>query len=106
MMNGLNITSKAALKQFCLLATQCNVKEATELYEFLIKDLDELPMLDPVKPTAVQNIKNVATDVFNFFRDNKEGISESVDFVKAMFGKGGVPAAPIETPTEPLPPIN
>ena len=106
MMAGLTITSKASLKQFCLLSTQCNVKEATELYNFLIKDMDELPMFDPVQPTVMQNIKTTATDVLSFFKENGNEIAQGVQLVRGMFGKGGVQAAPIETPIEPLPPIN
>lgn len=106
MIGGLNITSKAALKQFCLLATQCNVKEATELYEFLIKDLDELPMFDPVQPTVMQNIKATANDVLSFFKENGNEISQGVQLIRGMFGKGGATATPVEPPIEPLQPIN
>lgn len=103
---NLNITSKASLKQFCLLATKCDVEQAERLYEFLIKDMEELPMFDPVQPTVMQNIKTTANDVLAFFKENGNEIAQGVQIVRGMFGKGGVPASPIETPIEPLPPIN
>lgn len=103
---NLNITSKASLKQFCLLATKCDVEQAERLYEFLIKDMDELPMFDPVQPTVMQNIKATANDVLSFFKENGNEISQGVQLIRGMFGKGGVPAPPIEPSVEPLPPIN
>lgn len=104
MIGGLNITSKASLKQFCLLATQCNVGEAEKLYDFLTKDMEELPMFDPVKPTVMQNVKTTAGDIFSFLKNNKDDIVQGVDFIRSMFGKGGTP--PTDVPPTSLPPIN
>ena len=100
---SLNISSKASLKQFCLLATKCDVDEAEKLYAFLIKDMDDLPMSEPVKPTVMQNVKQTANDIFGFIKENQDGIAQGVDFIKALFSKRNAAAAP--TPTE-LPPIN
>ena len=103
---NLNISSKASLKQFCLLATKCDVEQAERLYEFLIKDMDELPMFDPVKPTAMQNIKATATDVLSFFKENGNEIQQGVALIRGMFGKGAAPITEVPPVTEPLPPIN
>lgn len=104
-MPNLNITSKASLKQFCLLATKCDIEQAEKMYDFLIKDMDELPMFDPIQPTVMQNIKTTANDVLSFFRENGNEIAQGVQLVRGMFGKGAAPT-PIEPPVEPLPPIN
>ena len=107
MMAGLTITSKASLKQFCLLSTQCNVKEAAELYDFLIKDMDELPMFDPVKPTTMESIKATAGDIFSFIKENQDGIAQGVDFIKSVFSKrAAAVSSPNSIPANPLPPIN
>ena len=103
---NLSITSKASLKQFCLLATKCDVEQAEKLYNFLIKDMDELPMFDPQKPTVLDNIKGTAGGVFSFLKENKDDIMQGVGFIRSMFGKGGAEAPLIESPIEPLPPIN
>lgn len=107
MMPNLSITSKSSLKQFCLLATKCDVEEAEKLYSFLIKDMDELPMFDPVKPTLMQNVKNTATDIFGFIRENQDGIVQGVDFIRSIFAKRGAASAATQIPpTNPIPPIN
>jgi len=104
MMSGLNIASKSSLKQFCLIATQCNVDDAERLYNVLIKDMDDLPMFDPVRPTVMQNVKSTAVDIFSFFKENKEEIAQGLDFIKSAFSKGTI-QAPAAPPTS-LPPIN
>jgi hypothetical protein len=103
MLPSLSITSKVSLKQFCLLATKCDVSEAQKLYDFLIKDMEDLPVSEPVKPTVMQNVKQTANDVFGFIKENQDGIAQGVDFIKALVSKRNAAAAP--TPTE-LPPIN
>ena len=97
-------TSKAALKQFCLTVAKGNVKEAQDLYDFYIKDLENLPMFDPVPPTFIERAKTTAEGIMGFVRDNQGEIMQGVELVKAMLGKGGgmAPAAP----AEPLAPIN
>lgn len=103
---NLNISSKASLKQFCLLATKCDVEQAEKLYTFLMKDMDELPMFDPVKPTTMQSIKATATDVLSFFKENGNEIQQGVALIRGMFGKGTMSVGEVPPVTEPLPPIN
>ena len=103
---NMSISSKASLKQFCLFATKCDVDEAERLYNFLIKDMDELPMFDPVKPTTMQSIKATATDVLSFFKENGNEIQQGVALIRGMFGKGTVSVGEVPPVTEPLPPIN
>ena len=103
---NLNISSKASLKQFCLLATKCDVEQAEKLYTFLMKDMDELPMFDPVKPTTMQNIKTTATDVFSFIKENGNEIQQGVAIIRGLFGKGAAPVTEVPPVVEPIPPIN
>ena len=103
MIRGLNMTSKASLKQFCLLTSNGDVDKASKMYDFLVKDMDGLPTFDPVKPTAMQNIKTTATDIFSFLKENGDEIQQGIDIIRSMFGKGGHTS---NVTHEELPPIN
>lgn len=95
-------TSKSSLKQFCLMTAKGDMKQASELYDFMIKGMEDLPTFDPVPPTFMDNAKNTVTGIFNFVQENKDGISQMADMVRAIIGKRGV----VNAPTEALPPIN
>lgn len=104
MMQGLHITSKSSLKQYCMIATKCDVDEAQKLYDFFIRDMEELPMFDPVPPNWMERTKNTANGIFGFIKENQDGILQGVELIRGLMGKGGaqVPSAPVEG----LPPIN
>lgn len=109
MIQGYKPTSKASLKQFCLLATKADVKQASELYDFMIKDIEDLPTFDPVPPTWVDNTKQVVGDIFGFIKENKDGLAQGYDIIRTIITSKGkvlpdIGATP--TPVEPLPPIN
>ena len=97
-------TSKASLKQQCLLLSNGDIDKAEKLYSYMIKDMDELPIFDPVRPTTMQQIKDTANSTFTWIKENKDDIIGWVDFFRGMFSKGGGGAAP--TGGTPLPPIN
>lgn len=88
-----------------------DVKQANEFYDFMIKDMDDLPMFDPKEPTAIDNAKGAVTGFFDFLRENRDGITQVYDFVRgiaASRGKnlpalGGNAAEPV---AEALPSIN
>ena len=95
--------SKASLKQQCLLLAKGDVDNAERLYNFMIKDMEELPMFDPMPPTTMQQVKETAASTFAWIKENKNDILDWVGFFQGMFGKGGgVPPAGGGA----LPPIN
>ena len=107
MVQNMNITSKASLKQFCIVASKGDLDEADRLYNYFIKDMEDLPMFDPVPPNWMEKTKNAANGIFGFIKENQDGIVQGIDFIRGMFGKGGVPNVPAGAePTPPLPPIN
>lgn len=103
MISSYKPTSKTSLKQFCLVVAKGDVEDASKLYDFMIKDMEELPVFDPVAPTFMDNAKNAVTGVLDFVRDNKDGIAQVSDVVRSIIGKRG---AAVNVPTEALPPIN
>ena len=40
-------TSKAALKQQCLFLSNLDVEKAERMYDFLIKDMEDIPAVEP-----------------------------------------------------------
>ena len=95
-------TSKAALKQFCIMASKGNVEEATKLYNFYIEGMEDLPMFDPVPPTTMEKVKGTADGIFGFIRENQDGIMQGVELIRSLTGKGKT----VEAAASALPPIN
>lgn len=82
-------TSKASLKIQCLQAAKFDVAEAEKLYNFMIKDMEELPMFEPQRQSVVMQTKDIIVDGFKWANDNQEQIFNWVGFIKGLFNKGG-----------------
>ena len=104
MIHNLRPTSKAALKQQCLLISKGDLEQASKLYDFMIKDMEELPMFDVAPPTTMQQLKDGAVQTFSWINENQDTIINWVGLIKDLFGKGGgTPSAPA---SQAIPPIN
>ena len=97
-------TSKAQLLQVAMYMSNGDLQRAQEMFDFYARNI-ELPDFDPVKPTMVQQIKNGASGLFSWFKENQGDIVQGWQFVQSVISnKGAIPAIPVEE--EPLPPIN
>lgn len=78
-----------------------NIEKAEKMYDFLIKDMSEIPDVEPASKPFIQNLGEQASDIFAWLRENQDMIGQGVDFIKGIVAsrKGTPPAAP-------LPPIN
>lgn len=103
MMQHLSFTSKASLKQQCLIMANGNIKEAKELYDFLIEDMPALPDTDPIPVTWQENTKETVNGLFSWVRENKDTLMEGIDFIRGMFNKNPLANS---AHAEPLPSIN
>jgi hypothetical protein len=99
----INPTSKAALKQQCMILAQGDVKKAKEIYDFYTDGLD-LPDFDPVRPSAFEGFKDNMVSFMGWLKDNQGTVAQSVDFVRGLFGRGAADVA--DDTAEALPPIN
>ena len=109
MVQGYRPTSKASLKQFCLVATQCKVEEAEKLYDFLIKDMEDLPMFDPEPKTWVDNTKSAVGDILGFIKENQDTLAQGYELIRSIAAARGKNLPSIGgavPPSTPLPPIN
>ena len=103
MIPRLQPTSKAALKQQCLMIANGDIDKASKVYDFMIKDMEDLPMFDAVPPTILQQVRETAAQTVSWVNENKENIMDWVGIIKGIFSKNPA-AAP--APSTPLPPIN
>lgn len=97
-------SSKEALKRSALLVCNNDIRKASELYEFFIKDMPNIPDVDPIMPTAFDQMRDAAVGVVKWGRENQDQIVGFVNMVLSMMGKSpiGVPTPPV---TEVPPPI-
>ncbi len=95
-------TSKEALKCQCLMLCNLNVEKAEKMYDFLIKDTQGIPDVEPASKTFMQNVGEQATGLMGWLRDNQDMLGQGVDFIKGLLAgrKGAAPAV------APLPQIN
>ena len=104
MIRAINPTSKASLKMQCLLVSNGDIDKAERLYDFMAKDMPDLPMFDPVQPTTLQQVKQTAAETFGWINENQDTIMNWVEMIRGMFSKSVPPAG--APPQGPLPPIN
>ena len=102
MMQQLSFTSKASLKRQCLFVAGGNIREAKELYDFLIDDMQGLPDTDPVPASWQENTRDTVNGVFKWVKENRDTLSEGVGFLRSLFQ--GVPS--VTPPAAPLDEIN
>lgn len=95
-------TSKSELKRQCLMLCNLNVEKAEKMYDFLIKDMQGIPDVEPAAKTFIQNFGEQANSVFGWLRDNQDMLGQGVEFIKGIVSKrkDAIPQA------APLPPIN
>lgn len=93
-------TSKAALKQQCLFLSNLDVEKAERMYDFLIKDMDEIPAVEAASKSFIQNFGEQASGVMGWLRENEDVLTKGVDLIRGLFAKKGA------APAVPLPPIN
>lgn len=93
-------TSKASLKQQCLFLSNLDVDKAERMYDFLIKDMEDIPAVEAGGKSFVQNFGEQASGVLGWFRENQDVLSQGVNLIRGIIGKKGAATA------TPLPPIN
>lgn len=97
-------TSKSALKRECLYLCNLNVEKAERMYNFLVKDMESIPDIEPAQKPFLQNFGEQASGIFGWLRENQDMLGQGIDFIRGIIAsrKGGS-AIP---PATPLPPIN
>ena len=105
MIANIRPTSKAALKMQCLYSCNGDIAKANALYDFLIKDMEDLPVLDPPQPSTIEQIKQGAAQTFNWLNENQDTLMNWIGMIRDIFGKKGSVNS-IHPSSNPIPPIN
>ena len=106
MIQAIRPTSKSTLKMQCLMMSNGDIDKAERLYDYMAKDMDDLPLFDTPVPTTLQQVKSGAIETFQWLNENQNQIMNWVGIIKQMFGgAGGMPPIP-PAPGNVIPPIN
>lgn len=103
MMRGIKTTSKLSLKLSCLAVSNGDMEKAEKMYDYFAKDMD-LPDTDPIAPSTFQQVKETAGSIFGWVRENKDEVTQVMNYVQALRSGQPIinaPAAPLDLP--PLP---
>lgn len=97
-------TSKAQLLQVAMWYHKGDIQKAQEFVDFYTKNMN-LPDFDPVQPTFMQQVKNNASGLYGWIKENQNEIVQGYQLVYSIIkNKGALP--PIASEGAPLPPIN
>jgi hypothetical protein len=98
-------TSKAQLLHVAMWYHKGDMQKAQEMVDFYTKNLD-LPDFDPVPPTVMDQIKQNASSIFSWIKQNQGDIITSYQFIQQIIANKGVLPAIESAEEESLPPIN
>lgn len=106
MIQAIRPTSKSTLKMQCLMMSNGDIDKAERLYDYMAKDMDDLPLFDTPQPTTMQQVKTGAVETIQWLNENQNQIMNWVAIIKQLFGgNGSVPPVPPAS-TNIIPPIN
>lgn len=97
----LRTTSKDSLKRSALFMCNGDIKAATEIYDFFVKDMPNMPDFDPPQTSFIDQAKTTIGEVFGFMDANQDKLIGAWNIIQQMRGGGHIPPT---TPTN-LPPI-
>lgn len=98
-------TSKAQLLHVAMWYHKGDIQKAQEMVDYYTKNI-ELPEFDPVPPTIMEQVKQNATSIFSWIKQNQSDIITGYQFIQQIIAnKGALPS--IESAEEAsLPAIN
>lgn len=96
-------TSKVSLKTSCLRACGNDIEKAEKLYDFFVKDLQEIPDFDPVPPTLFEQAKSTVGDLFGWVENNQDKLAGAFQLIQQFRGGGVIPTAQPPVGVPPLP---
>jgi hypothetical protein len=99
-MDMIRTTSKDALKRSLMQMYQGDVATMERMYDFYMKDMENVPDFDPVPPSMMQQAKETLGGLFNWADANQDKLIGAYNLFRAMksgepIGNVGVAAAPV-----------
>lgn len=93
----LQTTSKDALKRSALFVCGGDIKQATEIYDFFVKDMPNMPDYDSTQPTFMEQAKDTIGGVLGWVDQNQDKLVGYWQLIQS-FRNGGAPGAPTNLP--------
>jgi hypothetical protein len=94
-------SSKEALLRSALLASNNDIKKASEICDYVTKMLPNLPDTDPVLPSTFDQVKDTAVSVLQWGRENQDQIVGGINMVLSLMGKQPIGVPPVATEVPP-----
>lgn len=83
----ISTSSKEALLRSAMMVSGNDIKKASEICDYVIKLLPDIPDHDVVPPTGMEQLKDTAVQVFNWGKENQEQIVGVINMIMRLFGK-------------------
>ena len=99
----LQTTSKDALKRSALLVCGGDVKAATEVCEYFMKDMPNMPDYDPPTTSALTQAKDTALGVLGWIDGNQDKVLGYYNLLRTLVGKSGVSVPTVPADVPPIP---
>lgn len=104
-MGMIRTTSKDALKRSLMQMYQGDVATMERMYDFYMKDMQNVPDFDPVAPSMIKQAKDAIGDLFNWADENQGKLVGAYNLIQSM--RGGNPITPVgpAAPVADVPPL-
>jgi hypothetical protein len=96
-------TSKVSLKMSCLRACNNDVEKAAKLYDFFVKDMQNIPDFDPVPPSMFEQAKSTIGDLFGWLDNNQDKLAGAFQLIQQFRGGGAIATGQPPVNVPPLP---
>jgi hypothetical protein len=104
-MEMIRTTSKDALKRSLMQMYQGDVATMERMYDFYMKDMQNVPDFDPVAPSMLQQAKTTIGDLFGWADANQEKLVGAYNLFRAMKSGEPISAVSAATPVADVPPL-
>lgn len=85
-------TSKEALLRTALAASGNDIKKASEICDYVLKVLPNMPEVEPTVPTTFDQMRDTVASIYNWGKENQDQIVNIVSMVRQFMGKGSTAA--------------
>lgn len=104
-MEMIRTTSKDALKRSLMQMYQGDVATMERMYDFYMKDMQNVPDFDPVAPSMLQQAKTTIGDLFGWADANQEKLVGAYNLFRAMKSGEPISAVSVSAPVADVPPL-
>ena len=104
-MEMIRTTSKDALKRSLMQMYQGDVATMERMYDFYMKDMQNVPDFDPVAPSMLQQAKTTIGDLFGWAEANQEKLVGAYNLFRAMKSGEPISAVSASAPVADVPPL-